>query len=49
MDRGGQVDAVFTGYSKAFDRINHNLVLEKLSKAGIHGDLFRWFTSYTYW
>lgn len=46
MDDGEQVDAVFTDYSKAFDRIDHSILLEKLSYAGIHGSLFRWFSSY---
>ncbi|CAH2097405.1 unnamed protein product [Euphydryas editha] len=46
MDSGGQVDAIFTDYSKAFDRIDHSLLLEKLYLAGIHGSLFRWFSSY---
>ncbi|KAL0828964.1 hypothetical protein ABMA28_003855 [Loxostege sticticalis] len=46
MDAGGQVDTVFTDYCKAFDRIDHSLLLKKILSAGIHGNLFRWFTSY---
>lgn len=46
MDAGGQVDAIFTDYSKAFDRIDHKILLQKLLQAGIHGDLYRWFVSY---
>lgn len=46
MDDGQQVDVVYTDYSKAFDRINHNLLLSKLSDMGISGDLLRWFSSY---
>ena len=32
--------------SKAFDTINHNLLLEKLHSYGISGDELRWFSSY---
>lgn len=46
MDSGGQVDAVFTDFSKCFDRIDHVILLQKLYNAGIHGNLFRWFSSY---
>lgn len=46
MDAGGQVDAIYTDYSKAFDRIDHGVLLDKLLAAGIQGDLHRWFTSY---
>lgn len=46
MDNGHQVDVVYTDYSKAFDRIPHKLLLFKLHKVGICGDLFRWFSSY---
>lgn len=46
MDSGGQVDAIFTDFSKAFDRIDHQILLQKLHFAGIHGNLFRWFSSY---
>jgi hypothetical protein len=46
LERGGQVDAVYTDYSKAFDRVNHSTLLLKLDNLGICGDLFRWFSSY---
>lgn len=46
MDSHNQVDAIYTDYSKAFDRIDHELLLRKLFAAGIRGDLFRWFSSY---
>lgn len=46
MDDGGQVDCIFTDYSKCFDRIDHNILLQKILDAGIHGNLYRWITSY---
>lgn len=46
LEEGIQVDAIYTDYSKAFDRIQHNTLLGKLYDIGIRGDLFRWFTSY---
>lgn len=46
MDLRGQVDAIFTDYSKCFDRIDHAILLQKLLYAGIHGNLYRWFKSY---
>lgn len=46
MENGFQIDVVYTDYSKAFDRIDHNILLSKLHLLGIHGDLYRWFSSY---
>ncbi|CAF4919102.1 unnamed protein product [Pieris macdunnoughi] len=46
MDSGGQVEVIYTDYTKCFDRIDHSVLLCKLLAAGIHGDLFRWFASY---
>lgn len=46
MENSGQVDVIYTDYSKCFDRIDHRVLLNKLLAAGIHGDLFRWFRSY---
>ncbi|KAK9499191.1 hypothetical protein O3M35_003686 [Rhynocoris fuscipes] len=41
-----QVDAVYTDFSKAFDKVNHNCLLTKLSLYGFHGPLLNWFASY---
>lgn len=46
MDSLAQVDVIYTDYSKCFDRIDHVTLMHKLSLAGIHGDLYRWFCSY---
>ena len=34
--------------SKAFDTINHNLLIEKLDAYGIHKVELSWFSDYTY-
>lgn len=46
MENGGQVDVVYTDFEKAFDRVDHIILLNKLNVLGIHGDLLRWVTSY---
>ena len=46
MSQPAQIDVVYTDYSKAFDRIDHSILLRKLQCAGIRGNLFRWFSSY---
>jgi hypothetical protein len=40
MEKGGQVD-----FEKAFDRMDHVILLNKLELLGIHGDLLRWVKS----
>ncbi|CAG9134857.1 unnamed protein product [Plutella xylostella] len=46
MDSGNQVVAVYTDYSKAFDRIDHKLLIKKLRNVGVRGNLLKWFVSY---
>lgn len=46
MDGGGQVDVVYTDMEKAFDRVDHLILLDKLNRLGIHGSLLRWVQSY---
>lgn len=46
MDNRHQVDVIYTDYSKAFDKVNHSILIKKLHQLGIHGDLLRWLTSY---
>ncbi|KAG7298081.1 hypothetical protein JYU34_018851 [Plutella xylostella] len=46
MSSHGQVDVVYTDFEKAFDRVDHVILLKKLQELGIHGDLLRWIRSY---
>ena len=46
FNEGVQVDSIYVDFSKAFDRVNHCILLQKLSHIGIHGSLLRWFESY---
>ena len=46
LDVNDQTDSVYTDFRKAFDRVDHKILLEKLAYNGIRGNLWRWFKSY---
>ena len=46
FDERTQVDAIYTDFQKAFDKVNHIILIKKLLQIGIHGDLLRWLESY---
>ena len=46
MDKGGQVDVVYTDFAKAFDKVPHATLLRKLSAYGVSGSLLRWIEAY---
>lgn len=46
MDRGNYVEALYTDFSKAFDRVDIPLLLFKLSKLGFNDGLLKWVQSY---
>lgn len=46
MDAGKQVDAIYTDFKSAFDRVNHSMLLNKLGKLGMSDGFVRWFDSY---
>jgi hypothetical protein len=45
-EKGVQTDAAYTDFCKAFDRINHLILLAKLSSYVIVSKLNSWFSSY---
>lgn len=46
LDRRVQVDSVYADFSKAFDKVDHNLLVGKLAGMGMYGSLLSWFSSY---
>ena len=46
LDRGGFTGAVFLDLSKAFDTVDHVLLVEKLKTIGASSLVVKWFASY---
>ena len=46
LDKGLKVGVLFVDFRKAFDTINHTILLEKLKAIGVSGDLLSWLDDY---
>ena len=46
IESGSQLDVVYTDFSKAFDRVNHSILVAKLERIGLHSSLLAWIRSY---
>lgn len=46
LAKGSNVDAIYTDFSSAFDKVDHRLLIFKLEKYGIRGSLLNWIKSY---
>lgn len=46
LESGFQVDVVYTDFSKAFDCVSHECLINKLSRIGFNGSLLQWLQSY---
>lgn len=46
VESGGQVDVIYTDFSKAFDRVCHSYLIAKLEQIGIHSSFLNWIASY---
>ncbi|CAH8547563.1 unnamed protein product, partial [Dicrocoelium dendriticum] len=45
-DEGVPIDVIYLDFSKAFDRVNHFFLLQKLAAYGINGSLLTWLEDY---
>lgn len=46
MDSGNCVHSIYTDFSKAFDRVDHDILMHKLSNYGVGGSALSWIHSY---
>ena len=46
LDTRVQTDVIYLDFAKAFDRVDHHLLLWKLQRFGICGNLMKWFENY---
>ena len=46
LDSGNYADSIFLDFVKAFDRVNHQILLSKLENYGIRRPPKEWFESY---
>jgi len=46
LENGKKVAAVYLDITKAFDTVNHDILLNKLENCGFRGNILNWFTTY---
>ena len=46
LDTNTQTDILYMDFAKAFDSVDHNILLEKLRCYGVTGSVFDWFADY---
>jgi hypothetical protein len=46
LNESAEVDSIYTDFAKAFDKVRHDILLQKLKSFGLHGNILRWCQSY---
>lgn len=46
LDSGLEVHTIYTDFEKAFDSVNHNILISKLTEMGLHAKVICWLKSY---
>ena len=46
IDMGLPIDVIYIDFEKAFDKVKHNLLIDKMEVVGVRDQLLQWFDSY---
>jgi hypothetical protein len=46
LEMGGQIDAIYTDFEKAFDKVPHKRLISKLYSYGINKDIIEWIKAF---
>lgn len=46
VDKGYEIDVVYTDFEKAFDRVSHGELIDKMNKCGLNEKLIEWVRNY---
>ena len=46
LDEDAHADVVYLDFSKAFDKVDHAIVLQKIKRLGIDGKILKWLKSF---
>ena len=46
LTEGFETDVIYLDYAKAFDKVDHNILLQKLHNYGIRGQLYTWIKAF---
>ena len=46
LDNGEQIDVIYIDMSKAFDKVSHSQLVDRLHDFGFCGNILKWFSSY---
>ena len=46
LDKNVQTDVIYLDFAKAFDSVDHQILLHKLASYGVSGHLYEWFADY---
>ena len=46
LEEGKNVDTIYLDFSKAFDKVDHRILMKMLNSIGIHGKIGRWIYSF---
>ena len=46
MDQGGVIDCIYCDFKKAFDKVPHRRLINKVESYGIKGEILGWITAF---